>query len=533
MGTRLLEEGNGRSDGSRGASFAQSSRRASFSAPTDVEKDDTNDDEPPVRRPKLLRHVTEDRLPTHASPPPLSRADTHSGGISLDMAFGDMSFLKRDGDANLAGPLPPLPAQSMAPPLRRLGSALLEDRRVAREHILKASPVLHFTESWWQTVASGSEYVPPRIYYFVVVASALTTWLALRYPILTTGDNTVHQTQIGFISLLIVFRTSQAYARWWEGRTLWGSIVNSTRNLASNSAAFIADEMRYTRVIICTIAFAYATKQSLRAKKFDKAEMAGLFSDEEIDLMNQVEHIPMLMVDEIRRTIKTELVITKQAPGGLPSDNLDIVLAVDIKALVDALGGCERIAKTPMPFGYLAQLRIFILLWLVSWPLALAKNYEWASIAMVAFVAFIMLKIEEMAVQIEHPFGMGANDLPIDTICVTIERNLLEVLRRAEHLRILAHAECTSAAAMTRRDTDSTPLFRLVPPFQMKPLPPSSSPTPRQVDENGITLQRIRSRARAGLTKLNNDSRDFLTLPSSKPKGAIKLSVERSRTNST
>jgi hypothetical protein len=53
-----------------------------------------------------------------------------------------------------------------------------------------------------------------------------------------------------------------------------------------------------------------------------------------------------------------------------------------------------------VPFGYLAQLRIFILLWLVSWPLALAKNYEWASIAMVAFVAFIMLKIEQLAVQV-------------------------------------------------------------------------------------------------------------------------------------
>ncbi|KAJ1639808.1 hypothetical protein T492DRAFT_856145 [Pavlovales sp. CCMP2436] len=88
----------------------------------------------------------------------------------------DVAFVEVD----LAGPLPPLPAQSLhPPPLRRLGSALLEDRRVAREHILKASPVLLFTESWWQTLLSASEY-----------------------------------TQIGFISLLIVFRTSQAYARW-------------------------------------------------------------------------------------------------------------------------------------------------------------------------------------------------------------------------------------------------------------------------------------------------------------------------------
>mmetsp|Transcript_8380 Transcript_8380/g.21433 ORF Transcript_8380/g.21433 Transcript_8380/m.21433 type:complete len:538 (-) Transcript_8380:137-1750(-) len=408
---------------------------------------------------------------------------------------------------DLTGPLPPLPAQSLhPPPLRRLGSALLEDRRVAREHILKASPVLHFTDSWWQTLLSASEYVPPRIYYFVVGASVFTTWLAMRHPVLTTGDNTVHRTQIGFISLLIVFRTSQAYARWWEGRTLWGGIVNSTRNIASNAAAFMVDELHYTRVIIYTIAFAYATKQQLRGRKFEKAEMAGLFSDEETDLMNQVEHIPMLMIDEIRRTIKTELIITKQTPGGLPSKSLDLVMAKDIKALVDQMGGAERIAKTPMPFGYLAQLRIFILLWLVTWPCALVKNYEWASIAMVAFVAFIILKIEEMAVQIEHPFGMGTNDLPIDTICVTIERNLLEILRRAEYLRRLAQAESNSAAA-------DTSIVRLVPPRQEKKLP--STPAEDSVggsSMHGITLNRIRSRTRTALYTINNKSMETLTM---------------------
>jgi putative membrane protein len=112
-----------------------------------------------------------------------------------------------------------------------------------------------------------------------------------------------------------------------------------------------------------------------------------------------------------------------------------MVMSADIKALVDALGACERIAKTPMPFGYLAQLRIFILFWLITWPLGLTFEYGWATIPLVSVCAWMMLKIEEIAVQCEHPFGVDANDLPLDTICVTIERNLLEILRRAEHLR--------------------------------------------------------------------------------------------------
>jgi putative membrane protein len=110
-------------------------------------------------------------------------------------------------------------------------------------------------------------------------------------------------------------------------------------------------------------------------------------------------------------------------------------MGADIKALIDAIGACERIYKTPMPFGYLAQLRIFILVWLITWPLGLAQEYGWATIPLVGVCAWMMLKIEEIAVQCEHPFGMDANDLPLDTICVTIERNLLEIMRRQEYLR--------------------------------------------------------------------------------------------------
>ena len=114
------------------------------------------------------------------------------------------------------------------------------------------------------------------------------------------------------------------------------------------------------------------------------------------------------------------------------------------------------------------------LLWLVSWPFALTAEYGWATIPLVSIVAFMMLKIEEMAVQIEHPFGTGANDLPIDTICVTIERNLLEILRRAEHSRMRERAPPPACADGEHCGEDDgglqahmlpeQPLFRLVPP---------------------------------------------------------------------
>jgi hypothetical protein len=198
----------------------------------------------------------------------------------------------------LSGPLPPLPIKVALPvPLKRMASTLYETRQVAREHILKASPVLYHTESWLETLLTPTEYIPPSILLFVAVmvrrsrarrscasfivardaahrraalASSLSTAcracargvsqvtimtvIALEYPAHTAFDDRMHTTMIGFIALLIVFRTSQAYARWWEGRTLWGAIVNSTRNLASNAACWMNDEARYTRAITCTCA---------------------------------------------------------------------------------------------------------------------------------------------------------------------------------------------------------------------------------------------------------------------------------------
>jgi len=92
-----------------------------------------------------------------------------------------------------------------------------------------------------------------------------------------------------------------------------------------------------------------------------------------------------------------------------------------------------------MPFGYLAQQRIFMLLWLVTYPLAIASAYKWWTIPVTAGVSFIMLKVDAIGVEIEHPFGASPHDLPLEHICITIEKNLLEILRRAEsrELRLL------------------------------------------------------------------------------------------------
>ena len=162
-----------------------------------------------------------------------------------------------------------------------------------------------------------------------------------------------------------------------------------------------------------------------------EADAQGLISAEELKANNAVEHVPMLMIDQVRTDLRKEARAHRAAGGGL-SCNWYVVMGADIKALVDALGGCERIAKTPMPFNYLALLRMVTLLWLLSYPLTIADAFGWYTLPFCAFVMWFMLKIDEMAAEIEHPFGLASHDLALEAICKTIERNLLEVMKRVE-----------------------------------------------------------------------------------------------------
>ncbi|EOD26634.1 hypothetical protein EMIHUDRAFT_236677 [Emiliania huxleyi CCMP1516] len=320
-------------------------------------------------------------------------------------------------------------------------------RRIAKE-----SPTLQHTETWFETLVSGREYLPTRMWW--------------------------------------------AYDRWWEARKLWGQIVNSTRNVASNAAVFMTDLERKRRVIKATICFAWCTKASLRGVRPTSDEIAELASEEMLTAMvtpyvvplgrrptlhlepseyekalleqgEPYDHLPMMMAG-----VRDELDETVGAKGSAAEvhEGWKIVIGNDIKSLVDALGGCERIQKTPMPFGYLAQQRIFMLIWLC----------RWASIAVCAVVSFIMLKVDNIGIEIEHPFGTGRrallsrrrallsqrfspaagrfaalrplpthpleargaeHDLPLEAICITIEKNLLEILRRAESRELRPEVE--------------------------------------------------------------------------------------------
>jgi putative membrane protein len=219
------------------------------------------------------------------------------------------------------------------------------------------------------------------------------------------------------LSLLLVVRTNSSYDRYWEGRKLWGGIVNETRNLARLASVHLAADVPLRNSVVrWTIAFAYASQHRLRQKP-GLAEMAERLG-EEAQAAAAAEHPPL----EVARRI-TQL-LRDACERGLLSDYVMVEIDRNVQLLVDYLGGCERIHRTPLPFAYMVHLRRAIILYTFTLPFALYNGFGWTAIAVTFFVAYLFFGIEEIGVTIEDPFEGDDNDLPLEEICGTIDRNL-------------------------------------------------------------------------------------------------------------
>jgi putative membrane protein len=106
------------------------------------------------------------------------------------------------------------------------------------------------------------------------------------------------------------------------------------------------------------------------------------------------------------------------------------MVAIDnnVQQLIDYLGACERIQKTPLPFAYVVHLRRALVLYCLTLPFALVEPFGWSTVIYALMIAYILFGIEEIGVEIENPFGTDYNDLPLEQICGTIERDLLAII---------------------------------------------------------------------------------------------------------
>ena len=222
------------------------------------------------------------------------------------------------------------------------------------------------------------------------------------------------------LGLLLVLRTNAGYERWWEGRKLWGGMVNRCRHLAVVALAYgPADPAWRQRVIRLVAAFPHAARQGLRGER-TLPEVAALLGEEEAARIAAARHMPAAVILAIGGHLRAALDRSGMDRAAFIQADRDLV------ELLDYVGGCERIRKTPLPRAYVVQIRRFIVLFLAALPFALLKKIEWLTPLVTMFVAYPILALDEIGDALQDPFSPRAlNHLPLDDICRTVEGDLM------------------------------------------------------------------------------------------------------------
>jgi putative membrane protein len=259
--------------------------------------------------------------------------------------------------------------------------------------------------------------------------SWLIAWLELEYWNLSgsgyIGHLSVMHTLLGFaISMLLVFRTNTAYDRWWEGRKLWGSLVNNSRNLAMKLDMILPESEKgqrsFFRKMIPAYAFAlhgHLRKEKTRIELFDDEEHKHVF-----EKINQERHIPnqlaILMYRHVHKMHEEKKITGEQL----------LFLNAELQSFTDICGACERIKNTPIPFSYSVFIKKFIFFYIMTLPFGYVFQLGYYIIPVVAFIFYVLASLELIAEEIEDPFGGDSNDVPTELLAQNIQRHVAEII---------------------------------------------------------------------------------------------------------
>jgi putative membrane protein len=228
----------------------------------------------------------------------------------------------------------------------------------------------------------------------------------------------VMHSMLGFvISLLLAYRTNTAYDRWWEGRRMWGGLVNSSRNLAIKLAVILNDET--DRVYFRKMIPGYAS--ILQKHLCDSDTAKQLFDDVDLEIDHH-KHRPNQVAKILFQKVN-DLYTSKKITG----DQL-IILNNELQSFTDTCGACERIKNTPIPYSYSAFIKKFIFIYVLTLPFAYVFILGYYVIPVVVFIFYVLASLELIAEEIEDPFGVDDNDLPTKKIAENIKRHIEELI---------------------------------------------------------------------------------------------------------
>lgn len=214
------------------------------------------------------------------------------------------------------------------------------------------------------------------------------------------------------LSLLLVFRTNTSYFRWNEARTIWGGVLNRSRDIVRMGVTSMRPDDLITKQLLArwTIAFSKSLMAHLREDGDIEKLLSNILPPEELAKLKASPHRPVYCLH-----MMTEIV----AKANL-NPNIEVMLNTNLTYFHDSLGGCERLLRTPIPLSYTRHTCRFLLVWLFVLPFTMVQTLGWGVVPATGLISMLLLGIEEIGVQIEEPFGI----LSLESICTRAEADV-------------------------------------------------------------------------------------------------------------
>ena len=270
----------------------------------------------------------------------------------------------------------------------------------------------------------------PKIYPQILLVTILSTvitiiqhWVPDSFPYYGIATFTL----LGIaLSLFLGFRNNASYQRWWEARGLWGQLVYECRSLTRQVLSFIDEEEKtgqnaQKNMIYLTIAFTHAVRHRLRGTS-PWQDIERFVEPIHHASMRQAKNLP----DYLMRLMGKQLGDIRRQ--GLVSDHIIQNMDARLTSMTIVLAACERIHNTPLPFAYMLLVHRTTYLYCIMLPFGLVASLGWATPLISAVIAYAFFGLDALSEELEEPFGLAANQLPLTALSRTIEINLLEAL---------------------------------------------------------------------------------------------------------
>lgn len=298
--------------------------------------------------------------------------------------------------------------------------------------------------NWWKQIATlrgtALSRVWPRLVVVTVVATAVTVVHEfVESPVwgLTTIPFSLVAVALG---IFLGFRNNTSYDRFWEGRKLWGQLVNTTRSLARQVLMLVGPGERqpagpelaavHRELVYAVIGYVHALRQHLRDQD-DLGELEAFLPEAEREALRGELNRPIAILRELggrfRELWRAGHVHTLHLP----------VLEAALTSLTDIQGACERIKSTPIPSSYTVLIHRIVAVYTFALPFGLAETTGLATPVVVAIIGYAFFGLDAVGEEIEDPFGTDINDLPLSTLSRMIEINLRQTLGETKVPQVL------------------------------------------------------------------------------------------------